>query len=90
LTIKKGKGAIFEDLDGNKYIDFFSSAAVLNTGHAHPKVIAAIKDQLSKNDTSSAEVMRTRVIAPTRTNKQAKEVLDASNQAISSQIKAIY
>lgn len=52
--------------------------------------IAAIKDQLSKNDTSSAEVMRTRVIAPTRTNKQAKEVLDASNQAISSQIKAIY
>ncbi len=45
LAIKKGKGAIFEDLDGNKYIDFFSSAAVLNTGHAHPKVVKAIKEQ---------------------------------------------
>lgn len=46
LAIKKGKGAIFEDLDGKKYIDFFSSAAVLNTGHAHPKIIEAIKEQM--------------------------------------------
>lgn len=45
LVIKKGKGVTFEDLDGNKYIDFFSSAAVLNTGHAHPKVVKAIKEQ---------------------------------------------
>lgn len=46
LAIKKGKGAVFEDIDGNTYIDFFSSAAVLNTGHAHPKVIKAIKEQI--------------------------------------------
>lgn len=46
LAIKKGRGATFEDLDGNKYIDFFSSAAVLNTGHAHPKILDAIKKQI--------------------------------------------
>lgn len=46
LVIKKGKGAILEDLDGNRYIDMFSSSAVLNTGHAHPTVIEAIKNQI--------------------------------------------
>lgn len=47
LAIKKGKGAVLEDLDGNRYIDMFSSSAVLNTGHAHPKVIEAIKNQIN-------------------------------------------
>lgn len=47
LVIKKGEGAIIEDLDGNRYIDMFSSSAVLNTGHAHPKVIEAIKNQIT-------------------------------------------
>lgn len=60
LTIKKGKGAIFEDLDGNKYIDFFSSAAVLNTGHAHPKVIAAIKDQIDNYIHFSSDCLYTK------------------------------
>lgn len=46
LALKKGAGAQLEDMDGNKYIDFFSSAAVLNTGINHPKVVSAIKAQL--------------------------------------------
>lgn len=46
LAIKRGKGAIMEDMDGNTYIDMFSSSAVLNTGHAHPRVVDAIKDQI--------------------------------------------
>lgn len=46
LVMKRGRGVIVEDMDGNQYIDFFSSAAVLNTGHAHPKIVQAIKDQI--------------------------------------------
>ena len=46
IVIKRGKGARVEDVDGNRYIDFLSSAAVTNTGHAHPKVVKAIKDQV--------------------------------------------
>jgi len=46
LVMKRGKGSIVEDIDGNHYIDFLSSAAVTNTGHAHPKVVKAIKDQV--------------------------------------------
>lgn len=32
-------------MDGNKFIDFLSSAGALNTGHCHPKIVKAIKDQ---------------------------------------------
>jgi 4-aminobutyrate aminotransferase/(S)-3-amino-2-methylpropionate transaminase len=34
------------DVDGRRYIDFAAGIAVLNTGHRHPKVIAAVRDQL--------------------------------------------
>lgn len=46
LVMKRGRGAIVEDADGNKYIDMFSSSAVLNTGHSHPRVVEAIKSQI--------------------------------------------
>lgn len=46
FVIAKGNGAIVEDVDGNKYIDFLSSAAALNTGHSHPVVVEAIKEQI--------------------------------------------
>jgi len=45
LAVKSGHGAIIEDADGNEYIDLLSSAAALNTGHAHPKIVKAITDQ---------------------------------------------
>ena len=34
------------DVEGRRYIDFAAGIAVLNTGHRHPRVIAAVKDQL--------------------------------------------
>jgi 4-aminobutyrate aminotransferase len=34
------------DIEGNRYIDFAAGIAVLNTGHRHPKIVAAIKQQL--------------------------------------------
>ncbi|KKB82843.1 4-aminobutyrate aminotransferase [Devosia limi DSM 17137] len=34
------------DADGKRYIDFAGGIAVLNTGHRHPKVMAAVRDQL--------------------------------------------
>lgn len=34
------------DVEGNRYIDFAGGIAVLNTGHRHPKVIEAVKNQL--------------------------------------------
>lgn len=45
FAVKRGRGVLVEDVDGNEYIDFFSSAAVLNTGHSHPVVVEAVKKQ---------------------------------------------
>jgi 4-aminobutyrate aminotransferase/(S)-3-amino-2-methylpropionate transaminase len=36
------------DVEGKRYVDFASGIAVLNTGHIHPKVKAAIAEQLEK------------------------------------------
>lgn len=47
LAIKEGRGAIIEDMDGNKYIDMLSSASSLNTGHCHPRIIKAIEKQIN-------------------------------------------
>jgi len=35
------------DVEGRRYIDFASGIAVLNTGHRHPKVMAAVTQQLT-------------------------------------------
>ncbi|KAA8385460.1 4-aminobutyrate--2-oxoglutarate transaminase [Acetobacter tropicalis] len=36
------------DVEGRRYIDFAGGIAVLNVGHRHPKVLAAVKDQLDR------------------------------------------
>jgi len=44
----KGKGMILTDIDGKKYLDFFPGWAVNNVGHCHPKVMAGVRDAISK------------------------------------------
>ena len=36
------------DVEGRRYIDFAGGIAVLNTGHRHPKIVAAIQAQLQR------------------------------------------
>jgi 4-aminobutyrate aminotransferase len=48
LVIAGGKGAMVEDVDGNRYIDYMAGIAVSSTGYNHPKVVAAIKAQADK------------------------------------------
>src|SRR5512132_2166561 len=43
-------GVTLTDLDGNRYLDFTSGAAVTNIGHAHPKVVEAIARAASELD----------------------------------------
>jgi 4-aminobutyrate aminotransferase len=42
----RAENAELWDVEGNRYIDFGSGIAVVNTGHRHPRVIAAVKQQL--------------------------------------------
>jgi 4-aminobutyrate aminotransferase len=43
---ERAENAEIWDVEGRRYIDFAAGIAVVNTGHRHPKVIAAVKDQL--------------------------------------------
>ncbi|MBA4187171.1 MAG: aspartate aminotransferase family protein [Planctomycetaceae bacterium] len=48
LFVERGSGAVIEDVDGNLFLDFTAGIAVTATGHCHPEVVAAIKDQADK------------------------------------------
>ncbi len=48
LVMKRGLGVEVWDVDGNRYIDMMSGIAVTATGHSHPDVVQAIKDQADK------------------------------------------
>lgn len=48
ICIKQGSGAMFEDMDGNKFLDWVGGVGVLNIGYSHPEVIEAVKKQTEK------------------------------------------
>jgi 4-aminobutyrate aminotransferase len=44
----RGEGAMVEDPDGNRFLDFAAGIAVVATGHCHPKVVKAIQEQAAR------------------------------------------
>jgi 4-aminobutyrate aminotransferase/(S)-3-amino-2-methylpropionate transaminase len=48
VSIKEGAGAVFEDNDGNIFLDWIGGVGVLNLGYSHPEVISAVKEQAEK------------------------------------------
>jgi len=48
IVVSRAQGSWIFDTSGKAYLDMISGIAVSNVGHRHPKVIAAIEDQLSK------------------------------------------
>jgi 4-aminobutyrate aminotransferase len=48
LVAKKGYGAMVEDVDGNRFLDFAAGIAVVSTGHCHPNVVRAIQKQAAE------------------------------------------
>ncbi|MBR3085295.1 MAG: aspartate aminotransferase family protein [Kiritimatiellae bacterium] len=47
VALVKGQGTVVSGADGNRYIDFTSGIAVQNVGHAHPKVVQAVAEQMA-------------------------------------------
>src|SRR2546423_14363619 len=48
LVIDHGEGSWLTTTDGERYLDYSSGIGVTNTGHAHPRVVAAIQEQAAK------------------------------------------
>ena len=48
LVAKRGRGAVIEDVDGNRFLDFAAGIAVVATGHCHPEVVEAVQKQAAE------------------------------------------
>jgi 4-aminobutyrate aminotransferase len=48
FVMDHGRGCWVTDVDGNRFLDFTAGIAVVTTGHSHPKVVQAIKDQAER------------------------------------------
>jgi 4-aminobutyrate aminotransferase/(S)-3-amino-2-methylpropionate transaminase len=48
VHVASARGAMVRDVDGREFIDFGGGIGVMNIGHCHPKVVAAIRDQAEK------------------------------------------
>lgn len=48
LVIDRGEGAMIEDVDGNKFLDWVGGVGVLNIGYTQPEVVEAVKEQADK------------------------------------------
>lgn len=48
LVFVKGKGSYLWDIHAKRYLDFFPGWGVNNLGHCHPKVMQAVRDQVSQ------------------------------------------
>jgi glutamate-1-semialdehyde 2,1-aminomutase len=52
--IERAKGSKIFDVDGNEYIDYVGSWGPMILGHAHPRVVAALKKAISKGTSFGA------------------------------------
>ena len=57
IVADRAENAELWDVDGRRYIDFAGGIAVLNTGHRHPKVMAAVAEQLKRFTHTAFQVM---------------------------------
>lgn len=48
VVIERGEGAVIEDVDGNKFLDWIGGVGVLNVGFSHPEIIEEVKKQSEK------------------------------------------
>lgn len=47
-VIARGEGAMFEDVDGNRFLDWIGGVGVMNVGYSQPAVVKAVQEQAEK------------------------------------------
>lgn len=57
IFVDRAEGAEVWDVEGRRYLDFAGGIAVLNTGHRHPKLVAAVQEQLGRLTHSCFQVL---------------------------------
>ena len=57
VVIERGEGAMIEDVDGNRFLDWIGGVGVLNVGFSHPEIIEEVKKSIE-----SGNILGSRVI----------------------------
>ncbi|EFH11825.1 4-aminobutyrate--2-oxoglutarate transaminase [Pseudoroseomonas cervicalis] len=93
----KAENAEITDVEGKRYIDFAAGIAVLNTGHLHPKIKAAVSAQLDHFSHTCIQVMpyegyirlaeRLNAVVPTRGPNRKTVFLTTGAEAIENAVK---
>lgn len=96
IFIARGENAEVWDVEGRRYIDFAGGIAVLNTGHCHPEIIAAVKAQLDNYTHTCFQVVayepyvelaeRINALAPGNFDKKTL-LLSSGSEAVENAIK---
>lgn len=88
---EKAENATIWDTQGKQYIDFAGGIAVLNTGHRHPKVIAAVTEQLNKFTHTAYQITpyESYVALAERVNEKAPIVQPAKSAFFSTGAEAV-
>jgi glutamate-1-semialdehyde 2,1-aminomutase len=55
LYFERGQGSRITDVDGNEYVDYTLAFGPLILGHSHPRVLAAVREQLERGQTYGAQ-----------------------------------
>ncbi len=63
LFISRGQGSHIYDVDGNTFIDYVCSWGALITGHAHPQIVATLKDVVENGTSFGAPTERETLLA---------------------------
>jgi len=91
LIIERGKGSHVFDADGKRYIDFVGSWGPLILGHAHPKIVQAVKQRLSKGFTFGAptegEVRMAELVARLMPSIESLRLLNSGTEATMTAIR---
>src|SRR3989440_6759755 len=57
ITADRAKGSELWDISGKRYVDFAGGIGVMNVGHAHPRVMKAVHEQLERATHTSFQVV---------------------------------
>ena len=91
LFIAKAKGQYIYDADGNKFIDYVGSWGPMILGHAHPKVVAAIKKAASNGTSFGAltenEVEMARLVRKMMPSVEVVRMVNSGTEATMSAVR---
>jgi glutamate-1-semialdehyde 2,1-aminomutase len=92
IYVSHGEGCRVVDLDGNVRIDFANNMASLIHGHAHPKIVAAVSEQLSKGTAftlaTEAEVLHAELMCDRVSSFDKICFMNSGTEAVMAAIKA--